>query len=407
MEPGVRTCRRASGCVRPRRRPYRSRIASAAASPQARYCRTTIWRSSAVNHGKEADARCMRSWRPRNWPTGECRQPVDGGCVVVDRLRIGESSAARLAGQLGSSERERLLDEIVGQLGHNAGGLDEVPPMREQIHDAPLQPLDAGGNAHRRRLASLQNPWAGGGGLQRCGGSTVGSGRIGAEAVGPTCGHRALLEQRHEHEVHPDEMIDDISHTPLRTRGRRRPLVGSYTVDQVAHNCGCTYETVEDRRACHSARLRHDRPDATLVSAGDQAAASGRSTRMPFSKPGVGLPPTPGIPARHTAPDHRHRPPLSPSTTEASWPVAARRLRSLALRKIRYRRQDLPVTEKKLLELAVAWTGLPAAQARMAERQRLFVITWDPLERLAARPDGFATVNADASWIELVVYLPV
>lgn len=66
-----------------------------------------------------------------------------------------------------------------------------------------------------------------------------------------------------------------------------------------------------------------------------------------------------------------------------------------------------PVTEKKLLELAVAWTGLPAAQARMAERQRLFVITWDPLERLAARPDGFATVNADASWVELVVYLPV
>jgi len=66
-----------------------------------------------------------------------------------------------------------------------------------------------------------------------------------------------------------------------------------------------------------------------------------------------------------------------------------------------------PVTEKKLLELAVAWTGLPAAQARMAERLRLFVITWDPLERLAARPDGFATVNADASGVELVVYLPV
>jgi hypothetical protein len=93
----------------------------------------------------------------------------------------------------------------------------------------------------------------------------VGSGRIGAEAVGPTFGHRALLEERHEHEVHPNEMIDDISHTPLPTRGRRRPLVGSYTVDQVAHNCGCTCETVEDRRVCHSARLRHDRPDATLV----------------------------------------------------------------------------------------------------------------------------------------------
>jgi hypothetical protein len=89
-----------------------------------------------------------------------------------------------LAGQLGSNERERLLDEIVGQFGHNAGGLDKVPPMREQIRDAPLQPLGAGGNARWRRLASVQNPWQGGGGLQRRGGSMVGPGRIGAEAVG-------------------------------------------------------------------------------------------------------------------------------------------------------------------------------------------------------------------------------
>jgi len=66
-----------------------------------------------------------------------------------------------------------------------------------------------------------------------------------------------------------------------------------------------------------------------------------------------------------------------------------------------------PVTEKKLIELDVAWPGLPYEQARMAERLRLFVITWDPLERLAARPDGFATVNADPSGLELVVYVPV
>jgi hypothetical protein len=66
-----------------------------------------------------------------------------------------------------------------------------------------------------------------------------------------------------------------------------------------------------------------------------------------------------------------------------------------------------PVTEKKLIELAVAWPGLPSEQAWMAEQLRLFVITWDPLERLAARPDGFATVNADASGLELVVYVPL
>jgi hypothetical protein len=97
--------------------------------------------------------------------------------VISDRLRIGESPGARLAGQLCSNERERLLGEIVGQLGRNARGLDKVPPMHEQIRDAPLQPLGAGGHAQ-------------------------------------------------------------ISHVPLRTRGRRHPLAGSYPVDHVARNCG-------------------------------------------------------------------------------------------------------------------------------------------------------------------------
>ena len=81
----------------------------------------------------------MRSWRPGNWPAGECREPVDGGCVVPDRLRIGESSGARLAGQPGPDERERLLGEIAGQPGRNAGGLGKVPSVREQVRDAPLQ----------------------------------------------------------------------------------------------------------------------------------------------------------------------------------------------------------------------------------------------------------------------------
>jgi hypothetical protein len=66
-----------------------------------------------------------------------------------------------------------------------------------------------------------------------------------------------------------------------------------------------------------------------------------------------------------------------------------------------------PVTEKKLLELGVSWAGLPSRQARMAEWLRLFVITWDPLEWLADRPDGFATVNVDPGGVELVVYVPV
>ena len=91
----------------------------------------------------------------------------------------------------------------------------------------------------------------------------VGPGPVAAEAVGPTLGHRAPLEQRHEHEVHSDEMIDQISHVPLRTRGRRHLLVGGYTVDQIADNCGCACEIIDDRRVCHSARLRHDPLNAT------------------------------------------------------------------------------------------------------------------------------------------------
>src|SRR5438876_6821585 len=66
-----------------------------------------------------------------------------------------------------------------------------------------------------------------------------------------------------------------------------------------------------------------------------------------------------------------------------------------------------PMTEKKLLELGFAWTGLAREQARMASALRLFVITWDPLERHAPRPDGFATVNGGAADLELVVYTPV
>jgi hypothetical protein len=68
---------------------------------------------------------------------------------------------------------------------------------------------------------------------------------------------------------------------------------------------------------------------------------------------------------------------------------------------------DPPVTEKKLLELGATWTGIAASQARMAEALRLFLVTWDPLERAAPRPSGFATVNGGSSDLELVVYVPI
>lgn len=76
-----------------------------------------------------------------------------------------------------------------------------------------------------------------------------------------------------------------------------------------------------------------------------------------------------------------------------------------------------PVTDKKLLELALDWVGLPSVHAEVAALLRMFLITWDPLEHApvpVARSTGWATLNIEHSDIdandsrgELVVYLPV
>jgi hypothetical protein len=64
-----------------------------------------------------------------------------------------------------------------------------------------------------------------------------------------------------------------------------------------------------------------------------------------------------------------------------------------------------PLSDTRLLELAARWEGLAPPQARMADALRLFVVTWDPLEWLAPRPEAVATANA---WpLEIVVYVPV
>ena len=64
-----------------------------------------------------------------------------------------------------------------------------------------------------------------------------------------------------------------------------------------------------------------------------------------------------------------------------------------------------PLTDTRLLELSARWEGLAPALARMADELRLFVVTWDPLEWLAPRPEAVATANA---WpLEIVIYVPV
>jgi hypothetical protein len=63
-----------------------------------------------------------------------------------------------------------------------------------------------------------------------------------------------------------------------------------------------------------------------------------------------------------------------------------------------------PVMEAKLVELRAAWPRLTQVQSTMTDALRLFVITWDPLERHPPRPAAFGTVNTGP--LELAVYLP-
>ena len=43
----------------------------------------------------------------------------------------------------------------------------------------------------------------------------------------------------------------------------------------------------------------------------------------------------------------------------------------------------------------------------MSGALRVFLLTWDPLDWLGSRPDGFAAVSAGPPGLELAVYAPV
>src|SRR4029079_18816321 len=62
--------------------------------------------------------------------------------------------------------------------------------------------------------------------------------------------------------------------------------------------------------------------------------------------------------------------------------------------------------DKRLIELVVAWPGLPGGLAAMADALRLFVSAWDPLSGMGHRLSGFATTNGAGADLEIVVYLP-
>src|SRR5262245_53586311 len=66
---------------------------------------------------------------------------------------------------------------------------------------------------------------------------------------------------------------------------------------------------------------------------------------------------------------------------------------------------DPPAEDYALLELALGWSELDAAQARVASALRLFIVTRDPLDWIPRRAHAWATANADGDVLELPVYV--
>ena len=63
-----------------------------------------------------------------------------------------------------------------------------------------------------------------------------------------------------------------------------------------------------------------------------------------------------------------------------------------------------PADERALLELRLQWPALDDAQARIAARLRVFLLTWDPLY-WHDRPPGRATATGDGDGCEAVRYV--
>jgi len=66
-----------------------------------------------------------------------------------------------------------------------------------------------------------------------------------------------------------------------------------------------------------------------------------------------------------------------------------------------------PDDERALLDLRLGWTGRGEAEARIAARMRVFLLTWDPLEWVGDRGPGWATASGDGDSYEVVLYLPL
>lgn len=173
-------------------------------------------------------------------------------------MRCGESAGAPLGGKLVPNERESVLSEIVGQLSRNPGSLTEIPSMSEQIVEADLQSLRAGSVAQRTRITPFQDTGTAEGVVQCRRRRLLGPKRIVTEVVRPTLWHRPTVEQRGEHQIHPHEVIDHVSHFPFAARRRIHPLVRADASDQIAHGAARAHKIV-DTSSGHPMRLRQAR----------------------------------------------------------------------------------------------------------------------------------------------------
>ena len=67
--------------------------------------------------------------------------------------------------------------------------------------------------------------------------------------------------------------------------------------------------------------------------------------------------------------------------------------------------REIPVEEKAQLELAVRWTDLQGARARVAERLRVRVLTWDPLGWMEDDAEPVVTVEGSGSGYSITLFV--
>lgn len=185
----------------------------------------------------------------------EADEPINGGCVVGDGLGRAEPASARHRGELDSGEGQCLLGQVLRQLSGLAGGLGEIPAVGQEIDEAYLQPLSAGGSSEGAVECPLEDSGLLERGLQRDPGVAVRAGRVVAKVVGTAVGRGLVGQEGDENQVPADQMVDQVVHGPVGARGGRRPLIVSDPGDQVTDGAARTGEML-GRRGCR----RHQGP---------------------------------------------------------------------------------------------------------------------------------------------------